>query len=173
MWQWVTGGCSWLVFRWCWSPWAAHQADQTQRWSRSKFQTPPKTQHRPWLCWRAGEGVQWWRGRVRNHSRGQMKLSPFSYLKAPSPQTQQKWREVKSTNFRGNVARNSNECLTPPCQLHFILTVNNFSWNMLRFFKCFIFFSLWSGKQSFHVTGWLFKHLGLIWKQASIFSLSR
>lgn len=96
---------------------------------------------------------------MRNHSRGQMKLSPFSYLKAPSPQTQQKWREVKSTNFRGNVARNSNECLTPPCQLHFILTVNNFSWNMLRFFKCFIFFLSVEWKTIFSCNGLAFQTL--------------
>lgn len=134
MWQWVTGdGCSWLVFRWCWTLWAADQADQMQRWPRSKFQTPPKT--RSWLCWRAGEGG--WRGRVRNYSEGNWRF-PLSLSENcfSSDTTEVK---VKSTNFRGHVARNSNECLTPPCQLHFILTVNNFSWNTLRFFKRFIF----------------------------------
>lgn len=163
-------GCSWLVFRWCRTPWAAHKADQPQRWSRAKFQTPPKTQHRSWLCWRAGEGAQWWRGRPRSYSQGQLKLSPFSYSKTASPQTQQKWREDKSTNFRGHVARNSNEFLTPPCQLHFYLQSTIFHETCWDFSSASFFAVEW---KTISVIGWLFKHLGLIWKHASIFSLSR
>lgn len=54
--------------------------------------------------WSDGDGARGLRGGISDYSLEQFKISSF-YLKSDSLQTQQKWREVKPSNFEGHVCK--------------------------------------------------------------------